>query len=251
MEKVEQSMLAHGIVQHRVIPNGVDRSVFHPAGREAARAALNLPREAKVLLFAALGIRQNEFKDYATLRRAAVLLAETKEWPELVFLALGEQATEERIGKASIRFIPFTGDRSVVARYYQAADLYLHAARADTFPNTILEALACATPVIATAVGGIPEQINSLESANPTGVLVPAGDADAMAAAAVSLLRDDTFRSLVAANAARDAAQRFDLSRVAEDYLTWYCEILTARMHDPALMVAEGSYLVDSAIKRV
>jgi glycosyltransferase involved in cell wall biosynthesis len=46
-----------------------------------------------------------------------------------------------------------------VARYYQAADLYVHAAPADTFPNTVLEALACGTPVVATAIAGIPEQV--------------------------------------------------------------------------------------------
>jgi len=53
-----------------------------------------------------------------------------------------------------IQFVPHTLDQRRVADYYRAADLYLHAARAETFPNTILEAMACGTPVIATAVGG-------------------------------------------------------------------------------------------------
>src|SRR5207302_2872341 len=74
---------------------------------------------------------------------------------------------------------------------HDALPIYLHAARADTFPNTVLEALACATPVVATAVGGIPEQVKGLEVAEgqsqtaklnrysrseATGILVPAGD---------------------------------------------------------------------------
>jgi glycosyltransferase involved in cell wall biosynthesis len=51
-----------------------------------------------------------------------------------------------------------------VAKYYQAADLYVHAAVADTFLAS-LEALACGTPVVATGVGGIPEQIPNLDEA--------------------------------------------------------------------------------------
>jgi glycosyltransferase involved in cell wall biosynthesis len=82
----------------------------------------------------------------------------------LVFVALGEDAPAERIGAAEIRFVPYQKDPAVVARYYQAADIYIHSARADTFPNTVLEALACGTPVVATAVGGIPEQVKSLQS---------------------------------------------------------------------------------------
>ena len=63
--------------------------------------------------------------------------------------------------------------------YYQAADIYIHAAKADTFPNVVLEALACGLPVVATAVGGIPEQIDH----ERTGFLVPPGDAAGMAEA--------------------------------------------------------------------
>ena len=50
-----------------------------------------------------------------------------------------------------------------VAPYYQAADVYLHAAKADNFPRAVLEALCCGTPVVATAVGGIPEQVKGLK----------------------------------------------------------------------------------------
>src|SRR6185295_12663743 len=103
----------------------------------------------------------------------------------------------------------------------QAADVYVHAARAETFPNAILEALACGLPVVATAVGGIPEQVTE-----HTGVLVPAADAVAMASAIERILSDDTWRRCLGASASRDAAQRFDVRREAADYLRWYRAIL-------------------------
>jgi len=72
----------------------------------------------------------------------------------------------ERIGQAEVKFVPYQSSPEDVAKYYQIADVYVHAARADTFPNTVLEALACGAPVVATAVGGIPEQIKGLRMAD-------------------------------------------------------------------------------------
>jgi glycosyltransferase involved in cell wall biosynthesis len=239
MEKMEQSMLASAVVEARVISNGVDLSVFHPADKRVVRAALGIPQGAKVLLFTANGIRRNIWKDYQRMRTAAALVGERLTGQGVLFLALGEDAPSERIGQTEVYFVPYQQDPEVVARYYQAADVYLHAARADTFPNTVLEALACGTPVVATAVGGIPEQVRSLnhsaavrheplhEPDKATGVLVSPGDAGGMAESVVTLLSRDHLCYQIAENAAKDAQQRFDLSRQCDAYLAWYDNILT------------------------
>ena len=80
--------------------------------------------------------------------------------------------------------------------------------RIDT-PTTILEALACGTPVVVTAVGGIPEQIED----GITGYLTPPGDAEAMAARIVQLFEDDGLRARVGVQAAEDARKRIDLNK--------------------------------------
>lgn len=166
MQKVRQSMLLSSMVEERVIPNGVDLFVFHPDDRSAVRAALGIRQDAKVLLFAANGIRLNVWKDYQTMRTTVALVAESFKQEDVLFIALGENAPAERIGQAEIQFVPYQKDPNVVAHYYQAADVYVHAARADTFPNTVLEALACGTPVVASAVGGILEQVKGLNISN-------------------------------------------------------------------------------------
>jgi glycosyltransferase involved in cell wall biosynthesis len=233
MQQVERSILAPAIAERRIIPYGVDLSVFRAIDRHAARLALDVPQDAKVLLFAANGAKRNMFKDYDTMR-AAVVRVTARENKQILFIALGEDARDEQIGQAQMRFVPYQKDSGLVARYYQAADLYLHAAKADTFPNAVLEALACGTPVVATAVGGIPEQIKGLHSQctlsdlnrhgvnDATGVLVPGGDAEAMADAIDRLLSDDTLRRRMGENAAKDAQERFDLRRHSNDYLQWY-----------------------------
>jgi glycosyltransferase involved in cell wall biosynthesis len=220
MDKVNASILAPAVRESRVIPYGIDLSVFRPGDKLAARAALGLPEKSHIVLFAAHRIRTNIWKDYETMRAAIELVAsELKEQP-LTFVALGEDAPPEQLGNAEIRFFPFRRDVKDVARFYQAADVYLHGARIDTFPNAVLEALACGTPVVATAVGGIPEQINE----GRTGFLVPPADAAAMANRIVQALDKETNQRLSGA-AAEEASKRFALERYVEDHLRWYKEI--------------------------
>jgi len=229
MKKVEQSILTSAIVDSKVIPNGIDLTIFQPTNKQSARSKLNLPLNAKIILFVASGIRQNIWKDYQTMRSAIMLVAERMNDHPIHFIALGEESPPERIGQAMIEFVPYQQDPKIVASYYQAADLYLHAAKVDTFPNVVLEALACGTPVVATAVGGIPEQVKSLtiyDKEQATGILVNQGDATALADGIEHLIRDETFTLLLAENAIKDTRQRFDLKIQVNQYLNWYQEII-------------------------
>lgn len=224
MRKVEQSMLVEGLVESQVIANSVDLSTFSPASRETARLALGLPQDRPILLFAAAGIRQNMWKDFATLRAAISRLGAER---ELLLLALGDNAESETVGHAEIRYIPFQNDAPAVARYYQAADVYVHASRADTFPNAILEAMACGLPVIATAVGGIPEQVDD----GKTGFLVPVGADDALAKRVRQLLDDAGLRQQMGEAGAGKAHAIYGLDRQIDAYLTWYERVISAHAH--------------------
>lgn len=222
MEKVEQSILYPALVGTRVIPNGVDLSIFCPADRRVAREALGIPQKAKVLLCSAHGVRGNLWKDYLTMRQAIAKAAAMLRGQEVLFIALGEESEWEETGEANVRFVSFQDSRTTVAQYYQAADVYLHAAKAETFSLSILEGLACGIPVIATAVGGIPEQIDEAQ----TGFLVPISDADAMARRIVQLLTNDELRERFSLDAARVARGRFDIRDQARAYLAWFEEIV-------------------------
>ena len=152
------------IKEARVIPNGVDLSVFRPADKRSARAALGIPPDADVLLVMT-GHRGGMWRDHRTLVDAAGLIAARGSGRDIRIVVLGGDSGGDgvalRAAGANVLEVGFQASPIAVARYFQAADVYLHAARADTFPTVILEALACGTPVVATAVGGIPEQIRS------------------------------------------------------------------------------------------
>jgi glycosyltransferase involved in cell wall biosynthesis len=260
MERVERSMLWPGIADARVIPNGVDRSHFHPGDRAAERRLLGLPQEAIILSFAATALRHNIWKDYRTLEEAMLRL-EVEQGRKVLLLAIGEDGPTQSLGNAEIRFIPTVSAGAAMAAYYRAADLYVHAARADTFPSVVIEALACGTPVVATAVGGIPEQIRSIgvpgalpsqgmhDPDQATGVLTQPGDAGALAAAISHLCANQALVSHLGANAARDAAERFDLDRQADIYLEWFSEI-RARWADERRSKKGMSIFMESGRRR-
>ena len=225
MNKVKESILAPAIIESRVIPNGIDLSVFKPGNQKEIRTKLNLPLETKIILFTANGIRENPWKDYKTMQKAIALLAENLPSQNILFLALGENGPPEKIGNATIQFIPYVTDPHAVADYYRVADVYVHAAKADTFPTTVLEALACGIPVVATAVGGIPEQIEQ----NKTGFLVSLGDAINMAQSIQLLLENDNLHQQISRQAAETAQRKFNAERMANDYLDWYQTILQSQ----------------------
>jgi glycosyltransferase involved in cell wall biosynthesis len=247
MRKVEKSILTSAAVEMRVIPNGVDTSVFKPGNRDHARAVTGIDKDAFVLLFAANGVRKNPWKDFITMRKAVALVAERRKSDKIIFVGLGDDSPAEKVGDAVVQFVPFRENPADVANYYRAADVYVHAARAEAenFPNTVLEALACGIPVVATTVGGIPEQVRDLgmtqsnaEAANSgsaTGLLVEPADPEALAAAIEFLMRNPALRQSMGENAATDVMKRFTLKQQGDAYLDLYRRMLSRAREMEAL----------------
>ena len=98
----------------------------------------------------------------------------------------------------------FAGARSPreVDRAYAAADVVVHASNAETFGMVVIEALACGLPVIATAVGGVPEALGHTADGRRPGLLVPPRDPLALSVALSSWLKDGDVRQRL-----RQAAQ--------------------------------------------
>jgi glycosyltransferase involved in cell wall biosynthesis len=223
MDRVQHSMLIP--IEGRVINNGVNLATYYPANRPEVRTLLELPKDAIIMLFASFNVKGSPFKDYVTIEKAIHYLDRFDfKGAQIMLIALGSnEPNDEVVGKIKIKHVGFQSDPLIVAQYFQAADIYLHAARAENFPNTILEAMACGTPVIATTVGGIPEQVDE----GLTGFLTPPGDAAAMATRIEQLVVDQPLRWRMGEQAAETARRRYDLQRQADEYLGWYQEILS------------------------
>ena len=109
-----------------------------------------------------------------------------------------------------------------LAKYYQAANVYVHGAKAEAWGLTITEAMACGLPVVASAVGGIPDQVAD----GQCGFLVPIGDADLLASRIEILILDHWKRESMGLSACTRAHAEFGLNRMTESYLNFYASII-------------------------
>jgi len=220
LDKMELSILRSGAALTRLIPNGIDLNIFSPGDMGEARAQLGLPYDMKIIMFAANGIRKSPFRDFKMMIEVVQRVSSMMRNEKILFLAIGEDSPPEKEGLGEIKFIPYVKDPYPLAVYYRAADVYLHAALADVFPTVVLEALACGTPVVATSVGGILEQIVD----GRTGFLTPIGDAETMAHAVMELIADKQLQSYMSRSAVQYSALHFSKQKMVDEYLSFYAE---------------------------
>lgn len=213
-----QSML--GAAQFRRIPNGIDLTVFRPGDRAAARARLGLAPGVPVVMFAAASPR-NVYKDPQTMNAVvrAVAASRVGAAPP-VFLCVGAAMPAAGLKGLDVRCLPFMADPAALADTYRAADVFVHTARAEAFGKTVTEAMACGTPVVASAVGGVPEQFED----GVEGFLAAPGDVGGMATRILGLLADPARRE-ACSQAAAKRALCYDVSTQVERFLKWYDEL--------------------------
>lgn len=207
--------------EHRVerIPYPVDGEVFRSADRQAARAVLGVPSDAKIILLAAAylpALRKGAALGVEALRRLEEL-AEPALREKLFLLTLGDgcedvlEASTLR-GRALGRF----NDDLAIAVACQAADLFLSPSSADSGPMMVTESLLCGRPVVAFARG------YALDLADGATVRVTdVGDVEGLAQAL-----HDTLAHAVDPDACRRAAHAFEMPQVAAAYLS-LCRSLT------------------------
>jgi len=173
-------------------------------------------------------------KGLEVLVEAAALVS--SEFPNARFLIVGEGpaagSLAEQIAQLDLKgVVHLAGFHQDVPSILSAADLFVLPSHMEGLPNAVLEAFAAGLPVVASAVGGLPEAVEH----ERTGLLVPPGDAPALAAAVCRLLREPQFARLVARQGSQAAREKFSLQRVARIYAALYEELVHRqrdRRHD-------------------
>jgi D-inositol-3-phosphate glycosyltransferase len=220
----------------RVIPSGVDVEHFRPIERATARAALGLPAEQAIVLFVGtLEPRKQIDRLLLTLPRVRQSV------PSATVVVIGtgqvagagdqtrvlERIVREHGLEEAVRFVGRVTDADLV-RWYSAADVFALPSSSEGQGIAALEAMACELPVVASAVGGLLETIDD----GSTGVLVPAGDVEALADRLLALLGDTRLRLRLGAAAREKVATRFSWQRTVTDTIAVYEEVLTGRGGD-------------------
>lgn len=205
----------------RVIPNPVDTNFWAPVDRRAARAILDLPPEAVLILFGAVGGKSQPIKGadllHEALQKLPRYLSEDAARDARLIVFGGKP--DKSGGGTKLPFIEhslgrITDDR-ILRAAYASADVMVVPSRQDNLPQTATEASACGTPVVAFDVGGLPDIVSD----RITGRLVSPFNTDALAEA-IAWVIDDNERQGELGRAAREmTVRRFSENVVLDQYV--------------------------------
>ena len=222
------------------IPNGIDTRVYRPAPVNWDTHQQLRGRASHVVLITG---HLSDVKGYPTFLRAAARIV--AQLPECAFLALGGETTGPgplaRYQQLAADLglgdrVRFLGFRSDVADVLRAADIVVLPSLDEGLPLAVLEAMACAKPVVATPVGGVPEAVID----QVTGLLVPPNEPDRLASAVLRVL-NDRHLSLRMGNAGRGRVQaQFSVPRLVAAVEALYTEVLARSCDDDASEIQQS-----------
>ena len=204
-------------VEIEVIPYGTEAGAFHPEQRSEARRQLGIPDAAFCMAFGAHYLSEKR-KGAAELGAALQAFAARRGDEKAILLAFGRYSGGVAYPGIEVRSLGYLRDEVEIRRAYSAADVFVLPSLEDNLPNTMLEALACGTPVAAFAVGGIPDVIRD----GVNGRLVPVGDVAALAKALGDFAKDRAGCARMGAEGARLIAAEHTLAVQAERYAALY-----------------------------
>jgi D-inositol-3-phosphate glycosyltransferase len=216
-----------------VVPPGVDHAFFAPGHRPQARRAVGLPSEGPLVAFVG---RIQPLKGADIAVRVLEALATRYEDIHLVIIGgpsgpHGEEHLAELHRQVDlsgledkVRFVA-PQPHELLSTYYRAADLCVVPSRSESFGLVALEAAACGTPVVASAVGGL----TTLVEDRRTGYLVDGHDIDGFARATEKVLDDPAQATYMAANAV-ERARNFTWAQAASLLHSTYEELAAERL---------------------
>lgn len=194
----------------QTVYNGVDLSAFpsHP-DRTKVRKELDIVPGPVLVMIA----RLTEMKGHRYLLEALPSLIER--WPQLCCVCVGEGELRDQLRHLAVelhveRSCKFVGAREDIADVLAAADVVVLPSLSEGFPFVLLEALAMGCPVVASRVNGVSELIEN----HKTGLLVPARDPQALAAAIREMLSDPTAALKMGAEGRAVVQERFTVDRM-------------------------------------
>ncbi len=203
------------------IRNGVDTDIFCPA-EDKKTAKRNLGFEPETILIGAVG-RLDPVKNYHMLLKALELQKSSPGEFAVAVVGDGPQRAdlEQFAVSHGLKHTHFLGTKSDIPRYLQAFDIFVQTSLAEGISNSILEAMACGLPIIATRVGGNSEILED----NRTATLVAPDDAMELARQIQSYVTDDEKRARIGRAARQSCVSNFSLRSMVSAYEALYISL--------------------------
>jgi len=205
-----------------VIPNGIDTQRFHPIDRSIARGILGLPLDKKIILFGAINGRANRIKGFDLFQGAMDVIQHDLSMSGIEIAVFG--ATEPSAGPdfgLKSYYLGQLNDEISMALVYAAADVFVIPSREENLATTVLEALACGTPVVGFRVGGTPDMVIDGEN----GFLAEPNNVADMAACIKAVLTGNSEAMSRAASST--IVEKFTLAHQVTRYMTLFEDVLS------------------------
>lgn len=221
-QEIDEELAALGVPQEKrvFLPNGVDAVRCIPVSEERKqklRAGLFLPGQATLVMYTGRLVPE-KCVDY--LLRIWPQVRATI--PTAHLLIVGQGPEEERLREMRVEGVQFTGQVDDALPYLQAADLFVLPSSTEGLSNSMLEAMSCGLPVLATHVGGAPDVIRHKES----GWLIPPNDIRALHSGLEVLLEDQALRFRLGAGARQRILAGYSLDSIARQLANLYRKLL-------------------------
>lgn len=207
-----------------VIPNGIDTSVFRPFDRAASKAEWQLPDHKRHVLFGAVGATDDARKGFHHIVEAVRILSNSG-WSDTIELVVFGGAASDELAETGlpIRSVGNIDDDNALAKLYSACDVMVVPSEQEAFGKTLVEAMACSTPVVAFACGGPLDIVEHQRS----GFLAEPFSARSLADGIVWCVEKDDRKARLGRYARTCAEREFDIHAVADRYCSLYQQILS------------------------
>jgi len=207
----------------RVIPNAIDIETFRPIPRHIARSIFKLPQSKRIIMFSAFSATTHPRKGGHLLLTAIEQIVNSYGTNDVELVILGSSRPEHSkdLGIPVHYMGHFADDISQVL-LYSAADVLVAPSMQENLSNTVLEALACGTPVVSFCIGGMPDMIKH----QVNGYLAQAFEPDDLAAGIMWVLDNDDRLKQLSENARLQVAERYTFEKIARSYESLYGELL-------------------------
>jgi glycosyltransferase involved in cell wall biosynthesis len=206
-----------------VIPNGLDTEKYRPLDKRACRAAYDLPLDKQLILFSAFRATADKRKGNHLLLEALAILAKDKfgEQAELVIVGASEPEVPLDL-RMKVHYLGNLHDEISQVLLYSAADVTVAPSMQENLSNTVMESLACGTPVVAFDIGGMPDLIDHQKG----GYLAQPFSSTDLANGIIWVLESSTRKVLLDQYARDSAVEKYSLKTIANRYLALYLDIV-------------------------
>lgn len=206
-----------------VIPNGVDTSRFRPTEKATARRAWDLPLDRQIVVYGAMRARTDPRKGYDLLEAAIETLRQRGLTKDLMLVVFGDSQMSALPERVAGRNIGFLDDDQRLSLLYSAADVAVVPSIQEAFGKTVIEAMACGTPVVAFDVGGPKDIIQHLHD----GFLACPYRSQDLATGILWCLEQMKLGPDLAQRVREKVKTKYDLKVIADSYAGLYRRILT------------------------